>query len=460
VIFPGRVSQSLSLWCADRFLKEQFPILKKSSTIILRKMKPPILGKQTFLHDHPVSGSSFDTFNKERNEGDDNPYPLYTGRYLLIMKERSGSLLKMTRMLESKWGFKVASSSDFVRETLDERKIKSADALFYNELGIALLGADEEIIERLSAPDAEYLIEPEKVVYIPDDIAGEGEQDATWGIHITGALQSPFSGLGVRVAIIDTGYDPTHPDFTGREITGHSFVPEETVEDLHGHGTHCLGIACGETDNNSTRYGIATAAQIYVAKVLNKQGSGAQAWVLDGMTGAVNNGCRVLSMSLGSPVYPGQEYDMAYERAAQYALSRGAVVVAAAGNDSRRSQNRYSPVSSPADCPSILAVGALDESLAVADFSNRAVNKGGEVDIAAPGVAIYSSWPMPTRYRTLSGTSMATPHVAGIIALLWEKYPEATAAMITEKLRDLAKTLPLPPEDIGAGLSFAPMKEQ
>ncbi len=423
-------------------------------------MKPPILGKQTFLPDHPVSGSSFGKYDTRHDEESENPCPLYTGRYLLIMKERSGSPLKMIRMLESRWGFKVASSSDFVRETLDELKIKSADALFYNELGVALLGADEEIIERLSTPDAEYLIEPEKVVCLPDDIDAKGEKDATWGIHLTGADQSPFSGLGVRVAIIDTGYDTTHPDFSGREITAHSFVPEERVEDLHGHGTHCLGIACGETDHNGMRYGIATAAQIYVAKVLNNQGSGAQSWVLDGMTGAVNNGCRVLSMSLGSPVDPGQEYDMAYERAAQFALSRGAVVVAAAGNNSSRSHNRYRPVSTPADCPSILAVGALDRSLAVADFSNRAINKGGEVDIAAPGVGIYSSWPMPTRYRTLSGTSMATPHVAGIIALLWEKYPEATTAMIIEKLRGLAKTLPLPAEDIGAGLSYAPMKEQ
>jgi len=362
-------------------------------------------------------------------------------------------------MLESKWGFTVANTGDFVRETLNESKIKSADALFYNELGIALLGADEGVIERLSAPNAEYLIEPEKVVYIPEEILVEEEKRSTWGIEITEALYSPFSGSGVDVAIIDTGFDTSHPDFIGRVMTSHSFVPEETIEDLHGHGTHCLGIACGEADSDGMRYGVATNARINIAKVLNKQGSGAQAWVLDGMTWAISNGCKVLSLSLGSRVYQGQRYDMAYERAAQYALSSGAVVVAAAGNDSRRSRNRYSPVCSPADCPSILAVGALDEALQVADFSNRAANKGGEVDIAAPGVSIYSSWPMPTRYRTLSGTSMATPHVAGIAALLWEKYPDATPQMITERLRALAMRLPLPPEDVGAGLSLAPMKK-
>ena len=131
-------------------------------------------------------------------------------------------------------------------------------------------------------------------------------------------------------------------------------------------------------------------------------------------------------MSLGTPVQPGEIYDIAYERAARFALSKGALLVAAAGNDSDRSLQRFCPVSSPADCPSILAVGAIDEELNVANFSNRAVNPTGLVDFIAPGVGIHSAWVMPTRYRTLSGTSMATPHVAGIIALLWEKYPGYT----------------------------------
>ena len=130
--------------------------------------------------------------------------------------------------------------------------------------------------------------------------------------------------------------------------------------------------------------------------------------------------------------------------------------MAAAGNDSRRSENRFSPVSSPADCPSILAVGAVDSALQVADFSNRAINQEGLVDLAAPGVAIYSSWPMPSRYRTLSGTSMATPHVAGIAALLCEKFPDAAPAEIGRELLRSAGSLPLPTEDVGAGISLAP----
>lgn len=87
-------------------------------------------------------------------------------------------------------------------------------------------------------------------------------------------------------------------------------------------------------------------------------------------------------------------------------------------------------VANTADCPSILAIAALDQAMHVADFSNRALNPNGLVDVAAPGVSVYSSWTMPVRNRTISGTSMATPHVAGICALLCEKYPEATPGMI------------------------------
>ncbi len=175
--------------------------------------------------------------------------------------------------------------------------------------------------------------------------------------------------------MLDTGFDTRHPDFGERSLTTFSFVPNETVEDQHGHGTHCIGIACGQTDTQRIRYGVATGADMYVGKVLSNRGSGAQAWVLDGMTWAANQGCRVLSMSLGSRVFPGQSYDIAYERAAQFALSKGTLIVAAAGNESRRSKNQFSPVGSPADCPSILAVGAIDSLLQIADFSNRAQQK-------------------------------------------------------------------------------------
>ena len=419
-------------------------------------MKPPILGKKTFLPNHPASERfSDELFHKAYDVQDVEENPLYTGRHLLILKEGNKSVLKTIKLLEDKWGFSVANTADFVTETLNESKIKDADALFYNDLGIALLSMDDDTAAILNTY-AGYIIEPEKVVYIPDEIPADTTVASTWGIKAIQAHESVYTGAGIKIAVLDTGFAADHPDFKGRDITSYSFVPDETTDDLHGHGTHCIGIACGSVDMNGLRYGVAPRAHIYAGKVLSNQGSGAQAWVLDGMTWAANSGCHVLSMSLGSSVFPGQSYDIAYERAAQFALSKGTVIVAAAGNESRRSKNQFSPVGSPADCPSILAVGAVDSALQVADFSNRAINKEGQVDLAAPGVAIYSSWPLPARYRSLSGTSMATPHVAGILALLSEKYPKATPDMIRQELIGLVSSLPLSAEDVGAGLAIAP----
>ncbi len=419
-------------------------------------MKPPILGKKTFLPNLSASEHFTDElFHNAYDVQDVEDNPLYTGRHLLILQEGNKSVLKTIKLLEDKWGFSVANTADFVTETLNETKIKDADALFYNDLGIALLSMDDDAIALLNTY-AGYIIEPEKVVYIPDEIPADTAETATWGIKAIQANESVYTGAGIKIAVLDTGFAADHPDFTGRDITSYSFVPDETTEDLHGHGTHCIGIACASADQQGLRYGVAPGAHIYAGKVLNNRGSGAQAWVLDGMTWAANNGCQVLSMSLGSKVIPGQSYDIAYERAAQFALSKGTLIVAAAGNESKRSKNQFSPVGSPADCPSILAVGAVDSALQVADFSNRAINKEGLVDLVAPGVNIYSSWPMPAGHRILSGTSMATPHVAGIIALLCEKYPEAAPDMIREELIGLAGSLPLSREDVGAGLAIAP----
>lgn len=407
-------------------------------------MQPPKLGRQTFLKDNIAPAAS--------------NTPRYTGRYFLILDKNSNEVLETIRLLEKRWGLSVATTADFITMPPNENLLKDADALVFNELGIALVGVEEDKVVQMKLSGSGFMVVPEKVVYIPDEVSADNDinNGATWGIDITKVLHSPYTGAAVKVAVLDTGFDTTHPDFKEREITTTSFVPDEPVDDLHGHGTHCIGTACGSVNEQGTRYGVASDVHIYVGKVLSNQGSGAQSWILNGMAWAANNGCKVLSMSLGSPVSEGESYDIAYERAAQFALSKGALIMAAAGNDSQRSKGLFSPVSSPADCPSILAVAAVDSELQVGDFSNRAINPSGLVDIAAPGVNVYSSWSMPARYRTISGTSMATPYVAGIAALFFEKYPDATPAMIEEELRKNARALPLPPEDVGVGLSIAP----
>lgn len=419
-------------------------------------MKKPILGNNDFPKE--TENGEFRIENVD-NTGNEQVYlasrPMYTGRYFMIFPENT-DVTSAGKMFREAVGLHVAYRSDFSHEEYDESKIRDADVLMYDDISVALVGAEPEQIAILRNVASDYILVPEKIVYASQESV-KTTTLATWGIEVTRTLNSSYTGKDIPVAILDTGLDFSHPDFNGRVIKGTSFVPGETMQGVHGHGTHCIGTACGRQDKNGVRYGVAMDSHIFSGKVLNNSGSGAEAWVLDGIRWATAQGCRVTSMSLGAKVLPGEGYNPAYEREAGIALSKGNILVAAAGNDSHRNMVHYAPVNSPANCPSIMAVAALDTQLAVANFSNRGINgQGGEINIAAPGVDIYSAWPMPKRYHNISGTSMATPHVAGILALLWEKYPNHTANQIIQEMYTLALSLPLPKMDVGAGLVIAP----
>ncbi len=287
----------------------------------------------------------------------------------------------------------------------------------------------------------------------------------TWGLQATKVVNSSYSGSGIKVAVLDTGFDLTHPDFVGRMITNKSFISGEDVQDLNGHGTHCVGTACGSKTlpdpSSPMRYGVAYNAEIFVGKVLSNAGSGADGGILAAIDHAISSGCQIISMSLGGSTVSGTPFSPIYESIAKRALSRGTLIIAAAGNESSR-PSFISPVGRPANCPSIIAVAALDSQLQTAYFSNGSINlDGGQIDIAAPGVDVYSTWTTkaqdnPSKYLTISGTSMATPHVAGIAAL----YAEATGKRGIELwgilMRD-AQRLALPSVDAGIGLVQAPV---
>lgn len=279
---------------------------------------------------------------------------------------------------------------------------------------------------------------------------------ATWGISITKVVSSKYSGAGIRIAVLDTGFDLKHPDFAGRTIVTRSFISGESVQDVQGHGTHCIGTAAGPKapSGSVARYGVAYGAAIYAGKVLDNTGSGADAGILAGIDWAVQQKCAIVSMSLGAPVEPGQTFSQVYETAAKRAAARGTLIIAAAGNESER-PGYIAPVGHPANCPSIVAVGALDRTLKVAPFSCGGLNaNGGEVNIAAPGVNIMSTWPMPTRYHTISGTSMATPHVAGIAALFAESTGLRGFELANAFLRAARNLTPV--RDFGWGLVQSP----
>lgn len=282
------------------------------------------------------------------------------------------------------------------------------------------------------------------------------ESRATWGLQAVGAVTSPATGEGVGVAVLDTGMDVGHPDFADRKPVTRSFVPGEDVQDGHGHGTHCIGTSCGpRTPATLPRYGVAHEARIHAGKVLSNRGSGADQGILAGIEWALKSRCRVVSMSLGAPVEAGQPFSRVFEAVGRRALKRGTLIVAAAGNESRRQNGVLKPVGHPANCPSILAVGAVDAQGAIAFFSCTSDPGRGQVDVAGPGVAVYSSWPMPQRYNTISGTSMATPHVAGVAALI-SQARGFTGLDLWGELMQSARRLPLSSLDVGSGLVQAP----
>jgi subtilisin len=370
-----------------------------------------------------------------------------TGRSLVLFED--GAAAAGIEAVQEATGLEVAPASEV-----------------FERLGVAVVAASPAELERAGASAAIIAVEAERVVYALEVTPGPifeaapvdvDETEATWGLQATKVIDSARSGSGIKVAVLDTGLDLEHPDFEGRAITTRSFVEGEEVQDGHGHGTHCIGTALGpQAPEVKPRYGIAYEAEILAGKVLSNAGSGGDAGILAGIEWAIENGCAVVSMSLGAATRPGQAFSQVFERVAQRAQEQGTLIVAAAGNESRR-PDVINPVGHPANCPSIMAVAALDAEGAIAPFSNRGIDPGGgEVDIAGPGVAVYSSWPMPTRYRTISGTSMATPHVAGIAALYAEQDETARGAALWELLTAGAQELELPPEDVGAGMVQAP----
>lgn len=433
-----------------------------------------------------------------------------TGRYLVLFEE--GAAKAGIKALRDATGVNVVSA------TADGKELEGEDTVVFDKLGVAVVSAPPQQIQQAGAStqgsSAIRAVEPERVVYAleaspfargsaadgtrpaplpPIAVAQDGrsaeylrgyrdavlnltapagsalaagagvlaavdESQATWGLQAVKAVNSCRSGLGIGVAVLDTGFDATHPDFAARNVTVQSFVKGEAAADGHGHGTHCIGTATGgKCPANQPRYGVAHEADIFAGKVLSNAGSGSDAQILAGIDWAVSNGCAVISMSLGAPTSPGQPFSQVFEDVARRASQAGSLIIAAAGNESRRPSG-IEPVGHPANCPSIMAVAALDVNMAIATFSNRGIDpNGGQVDVAGPGVDVYSSWPMPTRNRRISGTSMATPHAAGIAALLAEANPQERGAALGRLLTATARRLPnLPSADVGAGLVQAP----
>lgn len=372
------------------------------------------------------------------------------------------------RQLES-GGFRVASSKDFRTAAAVPNDFGGADVQYFERFGIAVVRRDVErlspMIERAMQQNVVSAVRPERSyralveVKRTDDLvraaATFDETGVTWGLEVAKVPLSALSGAGIRVAVLDTGFDSSHQDFRGRAITRKLFASRSSEDDVHGHGTHCIGTACGPLRPASgPRYGVAHEAEIFAGKVLGDDGLGTDRSVIAGMDWAVDQGCQIISMSLGAATRIGDQPNDDYEQIGQACLDAGTLVIAAAGNESARPQY-IAPVGSPANASTIMAVAALDKGLGPAPFSCGGVNPGQDVDIAAPGVDILSSLP-GNRYGRMDGTSMATPHVAGVAALIAQSDISLRGRALWARLLELAGQLPSPGRDVGKGLLQAP----
>ncbi|MGP3914535.1 S8 family serine peptidase [Nonomuraea sp. 10N515B] len=267
------------------------------------------------------------------------------------------------------------------------------------------------------------------------------------------AWAAGYDGKGVKVAVLDTGVDGTHPDLQGRITESASFVPGEEVKDVNGHGTHVASTVAGTgAASDGANKGVAPAADLLIGKVLADNGYGQDSWIIAGMEWAAAR-AKVVSMSLGSDVPDGGADPMA-QAVDNLSKQHGTLFVIAAGNS-----YGAGTIGTPGSAASALTVGAVDKADERAAFSSMGPldrTYGLKPDISAPGVGInaaHSSYNDEASgpYWQLDGTSMATPHVAGAAAILAQRHPDWTGQQVKDALMSSAKALPYTPFEQGTG---------
>ncbi|CAM5417379.1 S8 family serine peptidase [Streptomyces pilosus] len=272
------------------------------------------------------------------------------------------------------------------------------------------------------------------------------------------AWAAGYDGKGVRIAVLDTGVDATHPDLKGQVAAARNFTSAPTAGDKVGHGTHVAAIAAGTGAHSKGRYkGVAPAAKVLNGKVLDDSGYGDDSGILAGMEWAAAQGADVVNLSLGG--MDTAEVDPLEAAVNKLSAEKGILFAIAAGNEGPQS------VGSPGSADAALTVGAVDGKDKLADFSSTGPRVGDgaiKPDVTAPGVDITAAsakgndiagevGEKPAGYMTISGTSMATPHVAGAAALLKQQHPTWTSAELKGALTASTKGGAYTPFEQGSG---------
>jgi thermitase len=301
--------------------------------------------------------------------------------------------------------------------------------------------------------------EPDFIAYaLEDPVAADPFFGKQWGLHNVGQEYDGRTGTedadidaleawgvttgspDVRIAILDSGIDPSHPDLDGKLVDeAKDFTGSLSTDDNYGHGTHVAGIAAAESNNGIGVAGVAHDASLVNVKVLGDEGWGASSWIAEGIWWATENGAQVINMSLGF-----YRKSRTLEAAVDEAWNSGVLLVAAAGNDGT-SRKLF-----PAAYANCMAVAATNDDDQRADEPGWwASNYGEWVDVAAPGLFVFSTFPThdyflgkALNYDYGSGTSMATPHVAGLAGLLFGQDPLRTNADVRSLIEDTADAIP------------------
>lgn len=364
---------------------------------------------------------------------------LTNGALALVQAEQKMDTTSKTQTVDSEVsviiGFK--DKVDMVREdSLKSKGFKIKRSL--KEINAVSVRVYKSTLDQLSTdPNVAYIVPNEKILKIAGDII-------PWGISKINAplVYNTYNGSGIVVAILDTGIDYNHEDLLGKYIPANSYdyvnIDNDPMDD-NGHGTHVAG-TIGANNNSIGVIGVAPGVQILAMKMLDASGSGYLADGVSAIMDATNDGAKIISMSWG---WSGSDY-APMKSAIQFANSKGVLLVAAAGNSGN------SNIIYPAAYPEVIAVTATDGNDKLASFSSY----GPKAEISAPGVDVYSTVPTgtcmlcsPTGYNTLSGTSMATPHVSGAAAVLWQEHPTFSNTEIRNLLDTYAKDLGTPGRD-------------
>lgn len=306
--------------------------------------------------------------------------------------------------------------------------------------GIFIRDIENDDIEKIK--DLPYVkdIIPNSIISVNlDESVPLIDADEVWNYH--DANGNSLTGEGIKIAIVDTGVNYDHPDLKDRYLGGYDYVnSDDDPMDDHGHGTHCASIALGSGKYSHYKYvGVAPMASYYSYKVIGSDGKGSSVWLLAALEQAVDDGADIISLSLGDNSSSANPDDI-LSQAADTAVDAGVIIVAAAGND-----GEDGPINSPGCARKVICVGASNGD-SIASFSSRGPVEWGDdnylekPDLVAPGVDIVGA-NRNIGYVSRSGTSMATPHVAGAVALMLQNNPDLTPSEIKTILMENATDL-------------------